>query len=65
MKMWSEQLRDSRNIRVGAHAAKRCCSFAAVQDIDIEANVTSKRMIHDEIVAKIKVKVKCSGILEC
>ena len=30
---------------------------------DIEANVTSKRMIHDEIVAKIKVKVKCSGIL--
>ena len=32
---------------------------------DIEANVTSKRMIH-EIVAKIKVKVKCSGgILEC
>ena len=32
---------------------------------DIEANVTSKRMIHDEIVAKIKVKVKCSGILEC
>ena len=32
---------------------------------DIEANVTSKRMIHVEIVAKIKVKVKCSGILEC
>ena len=43
---------------------QRNVAVALLQD-DIEANVTSKRMIHDEIVAKIKVKVKCSGTLEC
>ena len=55
MKMWSEPLREFKNIEV-VGCMQQNVAVALLQDM--KANVTSKRMIHDEKVVKIKVKVK-------
>ena len=51
--VWSEPLREFRNIEV-VGCMQQNVAVALLQDM--KANVTSKRMIHDEKVVKIKVK---------
>ena len=53
MKMWSEPLREFKNIEV-VGCMQQNVSVALLQDM--KTNVASKRMIHDEKVVKIKVK---------